>query len=510
MQADIVIKNGRCLTFKEGQQFSWIATKKEKIIALGNAEDYQGLMNEETVVIDAKGASILPGFIDSHNHVVQTGLNSISLDLSGAKNFEQIGKLIEETQKKSPGKYIRGIRLELENLQEKKLPTRNFLDKFCSDVPVWINTNDYQVSLLNTYAMLYFKIPFTTEGVEMDEKEIPTGIFRRKANAILRTNILKNISDTERMKAVSGIMAEFISNGITTLNAMEGGVLYSDKDAEFIHEHGKSFPIDMVLFNQTMDMNKIKNMKLKRIGGSLYLDGTMGSRTAALSFEYADCPGTMGSLCLPQEEIDSFVLKCYKNNLQLALYTIGDRAIESALQAHEKALFETGNIGLRHRLEHVELATEEQINRAAKLGIIFSMQPTYEYFWGGAGKMYEQRIGNRYKTTNRYREILDTGICICGGSDSDVTPANPMLGIYSAVNHPVKEHRVSLDEAIKMFTYNGAYAVFQEHEKGSLEEGKLADIVILDCDIFKISKESLKDVKVKTTIKSGEILHNNI
>lgn len=124
--------------------------------------------------------------------------------------------------------------------------------------------------------------------------------------------------------------------------------------------------------------------------------------------------------------------------------------------------------------------------------------------------MYEQRIGEHYKKTNRFREIWDSGICICGGTDSDVTPARPILGIYSAVNHPVEEHRVSLQEAIKMFTYNGAYAIFEEKEKGSLERGKLADIIVLDCDIFSIPKEKLKDAQVKTTIKSGEILHNNI
>ncbi len=510
MHADIVIKNGKCITCVDEQQFSWIAIEKDKILALGNDDAYETLIDEKTIVMDAKGSSILPGFIDSHCHVVQTGLNSASLDLSQAYSFDEIGSLIEEAQKKTPGKPIRGIRFQLDNLKEKKFPNRNFIDKCCSDVPVWINTHDYQVSLLNTYAMLYFKIPFTTEGVEMDDKDIPTGIFKTKANAILRANILKNITDTERMKAVWGIMEELLSNGITTLNAMEGGVLYSDKDADFIHEHGKSFPVDMILFNQTMDMEKIQDMKLKRVGGSLYLDGTLGARTAALSFEYADCPGTKGSLCLPQEDIDEFVLKCYKYNLQLSLYTIGDRAIEAALKAHEKALYRTGNVRLRHRLEHVELANEDQVKRAADMGIIFSMQPSYEYFWGGSGKMYEQRIGEHYKKTNRFREIWDSGICICGGTDSDVTPARPMLGIYSAVNHPVEEHRVSLQEAIKMFTYNGAYAIFEEKEKGSLERGKLADIIVLDCDIFSIPKEKLKDAQVKTTIKSGEILHNNI
>lgn len=510
MHADVVIKNGNCVTVNSEQKFTWIAINKEKIIALGNGESYENLLNEKTILIDAKGASILPGFIDSHFHVVQTGLNSTSLDLSCAKSYEDIGEMIKGAQKKAPGKPIRGIRFRLDTLKEEKLPNRNFIDKFCSDVPVWINTHDYQVSLLNTYALLYFKIPFTTEGVEMDDKDIPTGIFKTKANAILRTNILKNFSDRDRMEAVSGIIGDLLSKGITSLNAIEGGALYSDKDAVFIYENANSFPVDMILFNQTMDIEKIQNMKLDRVGGSMYVDGTFGARTAALSFEYKDCPGTMGSLCFSQEDIDDFVLKCYKNNLQLALYTIGDRAIEVALKAHEKALFQTGNVGLRHRLEHVELANEDQIKRAAQMGIIFSMQPTYEYFWGGTGNMYEQRLGNKYTRTNRFREIWDAGVCICGGSDSDVTPASPMLGIHSAVNHPVEEHRISLEEAIKMFTYNGAYAIFEENKKGSLEVGKLADIVVLDCDIFDISKEKLKEVQVAVTIKSGEILHNNM
>jgi predicted amidohydrolase YtcJ len=508
MHADIIIKNGKCMTMENGQVFDWIATSKELIIALGRGNDYAALVHNNTIVIDAKEATVLPGFIDSHFHVVQTALNSISLDLSHARTHEDVGELVREAAKMNPGKQIRGIRLEMEKLKEKEMPTRTFLDKCCNDVPVWINSLEYQVSVLNTYALLYFKIPFTTEGVEVDDKEMPTGVFKKKANAILRSNILKNIADSRRMEAVAGIMEELISNGITTVNAMEGGALYSDKDADFIHKHGKEFPVDMELFYQTMDLNKIKSMNLKRVGGSLYLDGTLGARTAALSFEYEDCPGTMGSLCLPQQEIDDFVLKCYKNNLQLALYTIGDRAIEAALKAHEYAFFQTGNIGLRHRLEHVELANHNQVKRARDMGLVFSMQPTYEYYWGGAGKMYEQRIGNKYERTNRFREILDSGICVCGGSDSDVTEPKPMLGVHAAVNHPVEAHRVTVEEALKMFTCNGAYAIFAEDKKGSLSIGKIADIVILDRDVLMTPSKELKNVNVSTTIKSGEILYN--
>jgi len=510
MHADILIKNGRCMTMEERETKDWLAIEKTRIIAMGDGNEYESLVGKDTVVFDAHGKTVLPGFIDSHFHVVQTALNSVSFDLSDVKTHEELGERINEASNSFLGGYIRGIKLNEEQFEEKKFPGRVLLDKYCNNVPVLLNSYEYQVSMLNTYAMLYFKIPFTADGIEMDEKQMPTGIFRKQANAILRTNILKNISESVRRDAISGIMSTLLMNGITTVNAMEGGFMYSDKDAEFIFEHGKEFPIDMVLFYQTMDIEKIKSMGLNRVGGCLYIDGTFGARTAALSFEYADCPGTMGSLRLTQQELNDFVLKCYKNNLQLALYTIGDRAIEMALNAHEYALYQTGITGLRHRLEHVELANEKQIKRAKDLGIIFSMQPTYETYWGGHGKMYEQRLGDKYIRTNPFKEIIDNGVVICGGTDSDITEPRPLLGIHAAVNHPVKQHRVEIYEALKMYTCNGAYGIFVENEKGTLRAGKLADVIILDEDILSVPLNEIEKIKVCVTIKSGEILFNNL
>lgn len=510
MHADILIINGSCMTMENKEIKNWIAISQSRIIALGTGNDYEDVVHEDTIVLDAKGCSVLPGFIDSHFHVVQTALNSVSLDLSGVKTHAEAGEKIREASKSFVGDYIRGIRLEEGQFHEKTFPGRKLLDQYCNDVPVVLNSLEYQVSMLNTCAMLYFKIPFTAEGIETDEKQMPTGIFRKQANAILRSNILKNISDEVRKDAVSGIMETLLMNGITTVNAMEGGTLYSDKDADFVFENSRNFPIDMELFYQTMDIEKIKSMGLKRLGGCLYIDGTLGARTAALSFEYADRPGTMGSLCFNQMEINDFVLNCYKNNLQLALYTIGDRAIEIALNAHENALYQTGITGLRHRLEHAELATDIQINRAKELGIIFSMQPTYESYWGGRGKMYEQRLGDKYALSNPFKKIIEKGVVICGGSDSDVTEPRPLLGIHSAVNHPVEAHRVDVYEALKMFTCNGAYGIFQEKEKGMLKPGFIADIVILDDDILKTAEDKIEKINVCVTIKSGEILYNSL
>ncbi len=509
MHADIIIKNGKCMTMRDEQFAEWIAIKDGKIIELGNGEDYCTFAGSSSVIIDAKQQTVLPGFIDSHFHIVQTAINENSIDLKDAENFQDIGKRIIDSKSDWQDDSIIAVRLVRENLDEKLFPDRLQLDKYCSDVPVWINSLDYQVSMLNTYGLLYYKIPFRMEGVEMDEHNVATGIFRGRANATLRTNILNRYSNTRRRESIDKLMPKLLSSGITTVNAMEGGYMYSDKDADFILDHEDDFPVDLAVFYQTMDLDKIDALNLKRVGGSLYVDGTIGARTAALSFEYLDCPGHKGSLIFQQSELNEFVIECYKRKIQLALYAIGDRAIDMVLDAHEYAQHQTGITGLRQRVEHAVLASEEQIKRASKLGLIFTMSPAYEVAYGGPGKIYNKRLGDKYKETNKFREVIDNGVVLCGSSDSDVNEYNPFIGIAAAVNHPVETHKISIYEALQIYTCNGAYAIFEEDRKGTLEKGKVADIIILDRDIMSTNKENLADTKVITTIKNGQILYNS-
>ncbi|GAB1476431.1 amidohydrolase [Bacillota bacterium] len=510
MKKDLLIINARCLTMADDTTYNWMLIRDRSICEMGQCDGYKKYIPEVGKVIDAREGTVLPGFIDSHFHVVQAALNSRSLDLSKARSFRDIGALITEAAKASPKKNIRGIGLDAQNLKEGKFPDRTVIDKYCKDSPVFINSVEYQTSVLNTYALLYYKIPFTLEGIDFDENQVPTGIITHYANVLMRENVLRSIPNSTRLETVSDFLESIIEKGITTVNAMEGGRLYCDKDAEFIYEATDKLAIDVSLFYSTMDIMRIKGMQLPRIGGCLYVDGTFGARTSALSFEYNDSPGNMGGLNFTQKEMNQFLLECYSNKLQTALYTIGDRAIEQAISAHEYALDKTGDTGLRHRLEHVELPTLDHIRRAKKLGLIFSMNPTYEYIWGGPNKLYHERLGENFKRTNPFSRIIAEGVIICGGSDCDVTPADPLLGIYSAVNHPVESHRISVYEAIKMYTANGAYGIFEEGKKGTLEVGKLADVAILDRDIMDTDKEKIKDIKVMTTIKSGRILYNKL
>jgi predicted amidohydrolase YtcJ len=507
MYADLLIYNGKCLSIQDNLCYDWIAVQKEKIIRMGYGDTYKSELDGFDIDIDANGCSVLPGFYDSNFHFVQTALDQESIYLGNAKSFGEIGALIRAEARKKSDAPIVGYGLDETKLEEERLPDRYVLDSFCSDRPVWLSRVEYHTSVLNTYALLRYKIPYTIQGIELDGKKMPTGIFRLYANAMLREEILSEFSFQHRLEAAKKLVSYLLSKGVTTVNAMEGGFLFSDKDAEFVHMYAEALPIELKLFFQTTDVRKILDMGLKRMGGSLFADGAFGSRNAALSDDYSDMPGVRGTLYYSQDEMNELVLSCYENGIQLAVHAIGERAIDQMLTAHNYAMSRTNVTGLRHRLEHVELATPSHIAQAAQLGLIFSMQPAYEYYWGGKGGMYEKRLGERYRRTNPFREIGEAGIVICGGSDSDVTPADPLLGIHEAVNHPVKEHRTDVFSAIKMFTANGAYAVSEEHCKGDLRENFLADMVVLDKDIFSVPVHTIKDCRVVCTVKSGNLLY---
>ncbi|NLT46858.1 MAG: amidohydrolase family protein, partial [Clostridiales bacterium] len=195
-----LIFNGKCLSMVDGIEYDWIVVTDEKISDAGSGDEYKKYLQKADTIIDAKGGTVLPGFIDSHFHVVQAALNSRSLDLSKARSFRDIGALVSEAAKASPKKNIRGIGLDAQNLKEARLPDRTVIDKYCKDAPVFINSVEYQTSVLNTYALLYYKIPFTLEGIDFDENQVPTGIITHYANVLLRENVLRSIPNSTRME----------------------------------------------------------------------------------------------------------------------------------------------------------------------------------------------------------------------------------------------------------------------------------------------------------------------
>ncbi|MDD4504152.1 MAG: amidohydrolase [Clostridiaceae bacterium] len=509
MKVDLLLYNGTILTIDDNNTVvNWIAAKDGKIIDLGCGSGYNQYLKTTCEAVDLMGKTVLPGFYDSHVNLVQTGLNLLSLNLSDVRCMDELFSLIRHKASQIPeGETIRGIGFDELKLIEKKMPTRYELDRCAPNNPVWISRVDYHTSIVNSLALHMLNLPFNLEGIVRDGRSLPNGQLTGRASALVRSHMLDRTPEAEISKGVHKALDIAIEKGITSINAVEGGFTFHDKHAEFMLENKNSFPIDITLFYQTVDIEKIISKGLKRIGGTIFLDGTFGSRTAALAKPYSDDSSKSGTLYFNQEELNSFILDAHMNDLQIAVHAIGSRAIEQALTAYEYAQFIYPRKDPRHRIEHFELPLDEHIQRAKSLGIVASVQPTYEYLWGGTGKMYETRLGEaRRKHTNPFNKYIKAGLIVAGGSDSDLTPMNPLLGIYSAVNHPNDEYSISIHDAIKLFTINGAKAVFEEETKGSIEKGKFADMVIIDINPLEIAPSKINEISVVATIKEGNIL----
>lgn len=511
MDETIIIKNADIWTMDSPSRADWMVLQEGKILTLGTGDGYKAYCSGQFQVIDAMNHTVLPGFIDGHFHVAATAVAADWISLDGVKNFEEMGERIRKAAEERKGGLLIANLLDSQKLEEKRLPDRTVLDRYCSDRPLAVYTVDGHVLILNTYGILYLKVPFSLKGVELDELGVPTGRFMDRCQVRLDTKITGSFAEKDMKRGMEKILPQMLADGLTTVAAMEGGNMgegcNKGHESEFIYNHAKDYPVEMELFIQTLDIDCVTQKNLNRIGGTLYVDGTIMARTAAVKEPYADAPGRRGILSLGREELKEFVASCWAQNLQVSLDAIGDEAIDISLDAVEYARNLWGEKDLRCRIEHAQMITEEQIARAAELKVILSMQPAFAGIWQQPGGLYEQRLGAKYRRLNPYRQLLDTGVLVCGGSDCNVTDMNPMLGIHWAVNHPVKEHAVTLEEAVRMYTANGAYALFREKELGRLVSGMQADVVILDRNLNEVPTDRIGEVKVDTTIKAGEILY---
>lgn len=505
----LLLYNGNFFRFDGKKHYTWVWIKDGMIQDAGYRNWDPAYVREAEEAIDLKGNLVIPGFSDSHVHFVPSAVDRMKVNLNGSRNFEEIGQRLKDWVEQHPQRNtVHACCLEVSDLEEKRPPDRSVIDYYLRDYSVVIESRDFHYTVLNTRALHGSKVPFTMEGVELDEDQRPTGIFRGKANAFLRRKTADSYAWEEKERAVYELSGRLLKKGVTSIHAMEGGYGFPESDAEFLAACGPKLPLDITIYFGTTSTEKVKRLGLSRIG-DLFLDGSFASSNAALLGDYKNHPGS-GTLNYSQEELNAFLLKCYLADLDTSLHAVGNRAMEQALTAHEYARQKTGNSYLRHRIEHAELTTELQRKRAAALGLTFSMQPAFEYYYGGSHSMYAERLGDLWKQTNPFREIRNAGIRICGGSDSGLTPVNPLVGIYAAVNPHVDENRLTIEEALSMFTRDAAWAVREEDYKGEIEIGKIADLAVTDRNIFLTNPKNIITAEIIMTIKSGSVLYHDL
>ncbi len=296
------------------------------------------------------------------------------------------------------------------------------------------------------------------------------------------------------------------SLGVTTIGAVEGGELFGDVDIAAMAAMPEDFPVSLVLYWVSYDAAAAAKLGLRQLGGDLLLDGTMGSRTAALHEPYTDDPSTSGELLRSQDEVDGLFRSCVQHGIQPSVHAIGGRAIEQALRAIKGSMTAAERLEYRPRIDHFGEPTLDQIARAADLGVAVASQPPFAYVRGAPGEVYERRLGaSRVARTYPFRWLVDAGIRFGAGSDSPVVPNDPLLGIHGLVNGHYESQRLTAREALAAYTTEAAWVDREDDVKGLLREGYYADLAVLDTNILEAPTDRLRETKVLLTMRRGSI-----
>ncbi|MBC8182864.1 amidohydrolase [candidate division KSB1 bacterium] len=533
--ADLVIKNAKIVTIdRDNPRAEAVAIKGEEIIAVTSNRGINKYIHQDsTQVIDANGRLLIPGFNDAHVH-----FNSIDpdyIDLRYITDPKIITERVKEkVAEKKPGELIYGGRWEHEMFLYKKWPGKELLDEVTPNNPVRLSRADGHSVLVNSYVIKKSGItkdtpnPFGGEIQHDPKSGEPTGIFKESAIGILKYGIVEKKLTVEekeikKMKEWQAAFDKAAKLGVTSIQHPGGG------DAELYQKFmdmGKlTLRVDVAgrLTADEEQLQKWDDLRKKypqdgnwiRFGYLKgFIDGTLGSATMMVFEPFLDEPEKTGLPQMDYEELEQRILASDKMGFQIGIHAIGPKANRWILDAYKKTQQVNGTRDSRHRSEHAQILKQEDIPRFAELGVIASMQPTHCIT---DKRFCEKRIGKeRSKYAYAWRSLLDANAKIAFGTDYPVEPLDPMEGLYAAVTRKDRlgeegdgwfpEQKLTMEEAIELYTLGAAYAQFMEDRKGIIKNGYLADMVILNNDVMIISENQIMKTKVDYTVVGGKVV----
>jgi len=515
-KADLILYDAKVYTLnRKKPKAQAIAIKGNKIVAVGSNAQILKLKTLKTNTIDLKGKTVLPGFVDCHVHMRSYAKTLEQIELRGVTSIKQLQQRLRQAAIRKPmGTWITARGFDEEKFREKRLPTRFDLDKAVSDRPVLITRVCGHLSVANTKALKLANITrnrmLTEKGtIEKDPKTgEPTGVLIENAQDLV-AKVIPKPDEKELLRIYEKACEKATEKGLTAVHC----IINDPKDVSAFYELSRQnklklrvrLIIPFAYLNEIDKLATIENDKIKTGSVKIFADGSLGARTAALHKPYTDDKTTEGVLISPQKKLEKLLLEVHEKGYQLAVHAIGDKAIEFVLSALEKALDQKPKKDHRHRIEHASVLNKKLIMRMKELGIIASVQPHFivSDFWA------VKRLGKRRaRWTYALKSLVKNGIVACGGSDCPIEPIDPLLGIWAAVarkNFP--QEKLTIDEAIRMYTKNAAFASREETVKGVIERGKLADLTVLAQDPYKIKANNIRDIKVDMTIVDGKILY---
>lgn len=525
--ADLVLFNGKIFTVdKENPWAEACAIKDGKFLAVGDSDSMDSFAGKHTEKIDLAGRLVLPGFNDAHVHFSDGGFYLLGIELRNARDEQDFTKKIKDyVGTINKGEWILGGNWDHEAWPSKKHPAKELIDDATKDNPVFVQRLDGHIGLANSLALKMAGITKDTpnpQGGEIakDPKtgEL-TGILKDAAQSLVYA-VIPDYTKDQVKKAIIAAMKHANEFGVTSIQDNSSAMDYEvygqllDKDELTVRVNAwrpiglyEEFAEIGIVPPYGNDMLRLGTMKV-------FVDGSMGAGTALFFEPYSDDPSTSGLPIYPEQELYDLIKKADATGLQIAAHAIGDRANAWILNAFEQAFAENGMREARHRVEHSQVVLPADIQRFHDLGIIASIQPSHcidDMRWA------EKRIGDRVKHSYLFNSFVEAGVNIAFGTDWTVEPLNPMLGLYAAVTREFPEggpedgwfpdEKISLAQAITFYTLGAAYAEFQEDVKGSIEAGKLADMVVLDKNLFEIPPKEILTTKTDLTVLGGKVVY---
>ncbi|MGA9405504.1 MAG: amidohydrolase [Bacteroidota bacterium] len=562
-QADMLIINAKVYTVDAQNSIAdAIAIRGDKIAAVGTTDELKRRYTTENI-FDAGGKTVVPGFIDSHGHVSALGSSLVELNLVGTTSVQQIAEMVaKKASLLTPGQWIRGRGWDQNNwpskVKERPFPTASMLDKSAPNNPVVLFRIDGHAVWLNSKALSIVEAADQSNSrledidggrIVRDAGGKPTGIFIDNAVGVVMKNV-PSYTKEEVQHAISLALQECLKFGLTSVDDM----WVDEEDYSAYREmlENNKLPIRVYVaiggdgdlwqrFLSTGPFSDFHRHLLTVRAVKMFMDGALGSRGAALIEPYSDDPGNRGLTVNSIEEIRKVASEALAHGFQMCTHAIGDRANNIVLNAYEEALQQNPARArdARFRIEHAQVLDPLDIPRFKKLGVIPSMQPTHctsDMRWA------EARLGPvRVRGAYAWRSLLDDGNIIPGGSDFPVESPNPLLGFYASITRQDRngiprnaedvarsfqlsadgikdssvfnngwyaDQKMTREEALRAFTIWGAYAEFAEKEKGSIEKGKLADLVILSKDIMTIPPMEILSTNVVASIVGGKVAYS--
>ena len=533
---DKLFINGEIYSMKkEGEKFQSLGVKNGKITFLGTDEEAKNLSSKE--LINLKGKMMIPGMADAHLHLYAYCQNLTFVDLSKVHNINEMINLMKEKIKNvKKGDWIKGVNFDQSKWKENRFPTLEEMNSISKDNPVIIKRCCLHAVVANSKALEIVGIGKNYQAgsggiVELDKNDMPNGILREQSTKVFDDILPDPLKDIEvQKKIMQDVLNDMSSKGITTIHTYAAKIWQYNEDINIyknFEKEGKlplrvTVCIDELFEPEILTKEKLNNPYRKvQLGAyKIFSDGSMGSRSAALKKPYSDDPQNSGFMLFTQEELNNKILTGYEHGLQPAIHAIGDRALDMTLSAIEHTLKTTKEKGmtdeeqknrLPFRIIHVQMIDDDLLERMKKLPLVLDIQPIFlctDLHW------IEDRIGKeRLKGSFALKTMENAGLIQTGGSDCPVETYEPLKGIYAAVTrqdmegYPTEgflpEERLSVYEALCMYTKNVHYATGQESVLGTLEIGKFADLTVLEKNLFKIDKKEIKDVKVEQTYVAG-------